>query len=45
MTQITPLVQDDTLTYQRGGQAQTVVVGTPTWYDWLQKATTFAFYQ
>jgi LuxR family maltose regulon positive regulatory protein len=43
MTQATPLVQDDTLTYQRGGQAQTVVVGTRAWYGWLQTATTFAF--
>src|SRR4249920_150148 len=43
MTQATPLVQDDTLTYQRDGQAQTLVVGTPAWYAWLQTATTFAF--
>jgi predicted ATPase/DNA-binding CsgD family transcriptional regulator len=43
MTQATPFVQDDTLTYQRDGQAQTVVVGTPAWYAWLQTATTFAF--
>src|SRR5215831_12120180 len=43
MPQITPLVQDDTLTYRRDGQAQTLVVGTPAWYAWLSTATTFAF--
>jgi predicted ATPase/DNA-binding CsgD family transcriptional regulator len=43
MTQATPLVQDDTLIYQRDEQVQTLVVGMPAWYAWLQTATTFAF--
>jgi predicted ATPase/DNA-binding CsgD family transcriptional regulator len=43
MTRVTPLVEGETLTYQRDGQAQTLLVGTPAWYTWLQTATTFAF--
>jgi LuxR family maltose regulon positive regulatory protein len=43
VTQATPLVEGETLTYWRDGQTQTLLVGTPAWYAWLQMATTFAF--
>jgi predicted ATPase/DNA-binding CsgD family transcriptional regulator len=31
------------LTYERDGQAHTLLVGTPAWYHWLQTATSFIF--
>jgi predicted ATPase len=37
-----PVVQDDTLIYQRSGQDCRLSVGTPAWYAWLGTATTFA---
>src|SRR5258708_10580471 len=41
--QAMPVVQEDTLLYQRNGQACRLTVGTPAWYAWLSTATTFAF--
>ena len=41
--QAKPVVQEDTLFYQRNGQACRLTVGTPAWYAWLSTATTFAF--
>src|SRR5215467_507629 len=41
--QAMPVVQEDTLLYQRNGQAYRLTVGTPAWYAWLSTATTFAF--
>jgi len=38
-----PVVQDETLTYQRGGQDERLPVGTPAWYAWLSTARAFAF--
>lgn len=43
MAPTSPLIQGKILTYQRDGQAQTLVVGTPAWYAWLQTTTTFTF--
>ncbi len=43
MTQAIPIVRGNTLIYQWGGQKQTLVVGTPAWYAWLDTATIFAF--
>src|SRR5437870_3804514 len=38
-----PVVQGDTLLYQRDGQDYQLPVGTPAWYGWLSTARTFAF--
>ncbi len=38
-----PVVQGDTLLYQRGGADYQLPVGTPAWYGWLSTARTFAF--
>src|SRR5215469_15230988 len=38
-----PVVKDETLTYQRGGQDERLPVGTPAWYAWLSTARAFAF--
>src|SRR5215469_14605632 len=38
-----PVVQDETLSYQRSGQDEHLLVGTPAWYAWLSTARTFAF--
>src|SRR6516162_1854433 len=38
-----PIVQDGTLTYQRGGRDEQLPVGTPAWYAWLSTASSFAF--
>lgn len=43
MRQAIAIVQDGTLTYQRDGHEQTLVVGTPAWYGWLHTATVFTF--
>ena len=40
---MTSIVQGDTLVYQQDGNAQTLAVGTPAWYSWLETASTFAF--
>jgi LuxR family maltose regulon positive regulatory protein len=39
----TPTVQGNTLIYQQDGQARTLAVGSPEWWAWLARATTFAF--
>ncbi len=41
--QAMPVVQDDTLLYQKDGQDYRLSVGTQAWYAWLSSATTFAF--
>jgi hypothetical protein len=41
--QAMPVVQEDTLLYQKNGQACRLTVGTSAWYAWLSTATTFAF--
>ena len=38
-----PVVQDETLTHQRGGQDERLPVETPAWYAWLSTARAFAF--
>jgi predicted ATPase/DNA-binding CsgD family transcriptional regulator len=43
MPQTTPIVQGETLIFQEDGQEQTLLVGTPAWYAWLEPATVFAF--
>ncbi len=40
---MTSIVQGDTLVYQQDGHEQTLAVGTPAWYSWLETASTFAF--
>jgi predicted ATPase/DNA-binding CsgD family transcriptional regulator len=41
--QTMPVVQDDILIYQQGGQDDRLPVGTPEWYAWLSRARSFAF--
>src|SRR6266487_4210163 len=41
--QAMPVVQENTLLYQKHGQTCRLTVGTPAWYAWLSTATTFAF--
>jgi predicted ATPase/DNA-binding CsgD family transcriptional regulator len=41
--QTMPVVQDDILIYQQGGQDERLPVGTPAWYAWLSRARSFAF--
>lgn len=36
-------VEDGTLVYERQGQQVVMTVGTPSWYTWLETATTFTF--
>lgn len=43
MAKMTPIVQRGTLVYQQNEDEQVLVVGTPTWYAWLETASTFAF--
>ncbi len=43
MTQDHPTVQEETLTYQRDGQTQEILLGTAEWYAWLDSAATFTF--
>ncbi len=38
-----PVVQDETLTFQRGGQDERLPVETPAWYAWLSTARASAF--
>src|SRR5215472_5154521 len=40
---MTPTVQHETLVYQQGGQEQVLTVGTPSWFAWLETASTFSF--
>ncbi len=41
--QARPVVQEDILIYQHGGQDDRLPVGTPEWYAWLSRAHSFAF--
>ena len=43
MGRFMPTVTDGTLCYQEQGHEQTMPVGTPDWYAWLQTARTFTF--
>src|ERR1700720_1540740 len=43
MAKTTPIVRSDTLVYQYDEHEQVLVVGTPSWYAWLETASTFAF--
>src|SRR5438876_366799 len=43
MAKTTPIVRGNTLTYQRDGQEQVLLVETPAWYAWLESASSFAF--
>jgi predicted ATPase/DNA-binding CsgD family transcriptional regulator len=38
-----PYIEGQTLTCQQDEQTQTLVIGTPAWYRWLETATTFTF--
>jgi hypothetical protein len=38
-----PVVQDETLSYQRCGRDEQLLVGTPAWYAWLNTSRTFSF--
>ena len=37
------IVQNGVLLYASQGQHRTIIVGTPSWYAWLETATTFTF--
>src|SRR5437763_6143473 len=39
-----PVVTGNSLRYQEQGHEQTVPVGTPAWYAWLQTASAFTFH-
>jgi predicted ATPase/DNA-binding CsgD family transcriptional regulator len=41
--QAIPVVQGETLIYRQGGQDYQLLVGTPAWYAWLNKARSFSF--
>jgi len=43
MAQNHPTVQEDTLIYQQDGRTQEIMLGTPEWYAWLDRASTFTF--
>jgi hypothetical protein len=43
MAKTTPIVRSDTLVYQQHEHEQVLVVGTPSWYAWLETASSFAF--
>ncbi len=43
MASTPPLIQGETLTYQRDGQPAQLVVDTSDWHVWLSSASTFAF--
>jgi len=43
MAPVPPSIEGQTLTYQQDEQAQTLIIGTPAWYRWLQTATMFIF--
>jgi hypothetical protein len=38
-----PVIQENILYFQRDGQADQLMVGTPPWYSWLSTAPAFAF--
>jgi predicted ATPase/DNA-binding CsgD family transcriptional regulator len=40
---VIPVVQEETLIYQRSGRDERVLVGTSAWYAWLSTARSFAF--
>src|SRR5215467_8670132 len=40
---VIPVVQDDTLIYQRSGRDERLQVGTPAWHAWLSTVRSFAF--
>ena len=37
------IVENETLLYERQGQQVLAIVGTLSWYAWLETATTFTF--
>ncbi len=43
MAQVSPIIQDGTLTDLRDGSAVQIVVDSSDWYAWLQTASTFTF--
>jgi predicted ATPase/DNA-binding CsgD family transcriptional regulator len=43
MAQNQPTVQEDTLISQQDGQTQVILLDTPQWQAWLERATTFTF--
>jgi LuxR family maltose regulon positive regulatory protein len=43
MAKTTPIVRENTLTYQQDGQEQVLLVETAAWYAWLETASSFAF--
>ena len=43
MAHTTPIIQFDTLVYSQDEQEIRLEVGTPAWYEWLNKVTTFAY--
>lgn len=43
VTPVIPHIEGQTLTYQQQSHAQTLIVGTPAWYAWLETATAFTF--
>src|SRR5947207_1955369 len=40
---LTPIIQDEILTYLQGNSLAQIVVGSSEWYTWLQTASTFTF--
>jgi predicted ATPase/DNA-binding CsgD family transcriptional regulator len=43
MARTTPVVQGELLIWQGNDQKQSLPVGSPAWYAWLEDASTFAF--
>jgi hypothetical protein len=43
MAHKTPILRNNTLYFQQEGQQQTITVGTPDWYTWLNTVSTLAF--
>jgi predicted ATPase/DNA-binding CsgD family transcriptional regulator len=43
MALTSPIILDETLTYQQGDSTTQVMVGSARWYAWLETASTFTF--
>src|SRR5260370_6800525 len=43
MAQTPSIIQGETLVYQQDEQPAQLVVGTSSWYSWLETASTFTF--
>jgi LuxR family maltose regulon positive regulatory protein len=43
MALTSPIILDETLTYQQGDSTAQMVVGSALWFTWLESATAFTF--